>query len=314
VVKVIKKVKGGAVTSGKGNLAGEWYLVLTADGTQGYAFSNTLKLYDYRKQNAASAAADSGASPDATFATILSRAWRPLYYQTMADKGHVNLDSFQMKYGFFGDLPGKKVRVELSDQSFASAFSGYESADGRSFKLEGAPVTIRLLTADQIEVSFPAKDDAEQPRVEKFCNFTEDFNALIRAESARQQGILDDLSKKGGNFTSDSNGTLSLTRSGRFTWKNPGDYADGVLPANCGETGKIQFNGTVTEELSSAYSGVVSLTFDKAPGTPVRLLYTSIAGGLRLENLPGDGYDDLLAVGTKKADSPKVVFFSFANS
>jgi len=103
MVKVLAKVQGEAVYTGNVALPGEWYQVLTMDGTKGYVFSNTMKLFDESTGEEPSMPTDT--SGQDTVSTILTTTWRPSWYTTMLNSNAVDLDYFSMQYGLLVILP-----------------------------------------------------------------------------------------------------------------------------------------------------------------------------------------------------------------
>jgi len=147
-VKILAKVDGAAVTTGGQDLPGDWYQVITDDGTSGYVFSYAMRIFDETKEGPPSIAEATDAA-SAQVDMIFSRAWRPEYFQKMIDDQRVNLDLFTLRYGLFADSVGHQIRIELPTVSKVFNYSSI-SQDGTTFSFEGTPLKIRIDTPNRI--------------------------------------------------------------------------------------------------------------------------------------------------------------------
>ena len=129
-VKILERVEGEKVTTGAAALQGDWYLVLTADGSRGYAFSNTMRLYDESKDELPVLAAKGVESAAARIDLVFSRSWRPEYFQEMIDDDRVDLDLFIPTKGLFTDAVGRQIRIELPAASKVFNYSSIAEVDG----------------------------------------------------------------------------------------------------------------------------------------------------------------------------------------
>ncbi|MEI6875016.1 MAG: SH3 domain-containing protein, partial [Spirochaetota bacterium] len=91
-VKILAEVKGDVVSTGAEILQGSWYQVVTEDGTRGYVFSNTMRLYDELVEAPPTLAGASSIDPAHRVDLVFSRVWRAEYFQVMIDEGRVDLD------------------------------------------------------------------------------------------------------------------------------------------------------------------------------------------------------------------------------
>lgn len=144
-VKVLAKAQGEKVQTGGQVLEGDWYFVMTGDGTRGYVFSNTMRLFDERKDGslAAASAAASESAQAVDVDLLFSRTWRPEYFQSMLDDGRIDLDSFSQRYGLFADAVRKQIRIELPAASEVFNYSGISEKDG-DYLFEGTSLKLHF--------------------------------------------------------------------------------------------------------------------------------------------------------------------------
>lgn len=143
-VKILEKVKGEEVRTGDTVLQGDWYFVLTDDGTRGYVFSNTMSLFD--ESTAAAAPPETAASTaavDVKVDNLFAKAWRPEYFQSQIDDGKVDLDTFDPRFGLFADAVHRQIRIELPGASEIFNYSSI-AEEGGAFVFEGSPLRVRF--------------------------------------------------------------------------------------------------------------------------------------------------------------------------
>lgn len=143
-VKVLEKVRGEEVRTGDAALQGDWYFVLTDDGTRGYVFSNTMSLFDEATASAAPpATASSSSAADVKVDNLFARAWRPEYFQSQIDDGRVDLDTFDPRFGLFADAVHRQIRIELPGASEVFQYNSI-AEEGGAFVFEGSPLRVRF--------------------------------------------------------------------------------------------------------------------------------------------------------------------------
>jgi hypothetical protein len=157
-MKILATAKGEEVRTGDNVLQGDWYYVLTEDGTRGYVFSNTLRLFDETKESGAATLIASTPTSSIKIDNFFSHSWRPLYFQEMMDSGRPDLDLFQARYGIFADAVHRQIRLELPEASEVFTYTSITD-EGGSWLFEGSPLRIkfegeRLLLADWTGLPF----------------------------------------------------------------------------------------------------------------------------------------------------------------
>ena len=218
-VKILAKAKGEVMKTGDTVLEGDWYYVLTEDGTKGYAFSNTLRLFDEAKENVPAPVTASSLPSTVKVDTLFQRSWRPEYFQEMADSGRIDLDSFTARFGLFADAVHRQVRIELPAVSQVFQYSSI-TEDGSSFVFEGSPLRItfesehRLLadwsgmnaTAASAGADASADSSEAQPLPgangkAEFVVLATEIRDVIRTEELRRQRLLDSFISEEGDLS-----------------------------------------------------------------------------------------------------------------
>jgi hypothetical protein len=313
VIKLLRKVQGQAVETGGRQLEGDWWLALACDGTRGYVFSNTLRVFDPRESTAAQAAVgiDTEAR-DASIDLVMAKTWRPEYMKTMIEEGRYDLKDFDPRYGLFFDLETKRIRVELPQVSRSFPYDAPVRLKPRLFGFNGNAVRVQIRADDLITLEFPLADG--RTRSEIFVTLDADIVSLARQEEARRQALLEGILARGRILASDAYGSLVLAASRRFIWTGYGLLSPLIIPEGAGESGEIAFDAYVDGELGKSFAGVMSFYFDGlARNRPVRFYYALTADGLRLEQVPEGAFDPIGLLAKKRAIGPVVAFFSFSS-
>ncbi len=309
LVKILQKTEGVEVKSGEERLEGDWFQVLSGDGTRGYAFSNTLKIFDMTKETAQEAAAGFRVKRDDSIDAILTKPWRPEIFRTMIDDRHYDLDEFSPRYGLFTDLETRTIRLELPNLSKTFGYKESLKLRANLYGFDGNSLQIQLRSDELITLSYP--DNAGKTRAIVMVLVEEDMEALAREEEGRRQAILESILAKGKVLISDSYGQISLSSSRRFVWTGYERLVPGVIPRDLGSGGEIVFDRYVDEDLDEIFSGVLNFRFDQlSKGETIRFYYTITLEGLRLEQMPFEPYDPTGLVARRRRPAPVVAFFS----
>lgn len=285
MVKVLKRVDGDAVYTGSEKLPGDWYQVLTMDGTKGYVFSYTMKMFDENSDlvpEQKDIQADSGA-----INTVFSRTWRPAWYTSMMEEGTVDLDYFSLRLGLFSDAINKQVRVELPSASKVFQYSSI-SQDKDWLVFESTDLKIKLESPTSLLVSWgPAneglpEDSAGWNAGDTFVRFVaveKDIREAIRSEEARRsdalRGFFRAVAAAGGGegdgagtltFSSPAAGTFKLWPSGSYSWKDtlflPAAFAPSADDSAPEQKGTVAFGLRLSDNLTRLWQGGFSLYSD----------------------------------------------------
>jgi|GEM_PF-289856 len=226
-VKVLEKADGEKVETGGTLLAGDWYYVLTNDGTKGYVFSNTMKLFDESKGVSLAAAVDAAVKQDTAPVNIdffFSHTWRPDYYEGMIASRRVDLDRFAARFGLFADSVHRQVRLELPETSQVFNYTKVQR-EGRGYAFAGTPLRISFTDqshafADWSGPLVVADDSAPADAADQAAAQTADAN------SADDQARLDEAARFSSEM--DRNAVSSAAAGEQAV---PGETAQGsVLP------------------------------------------------------------------------------------
>jgi predicted small secreted protein len=307
VIKIIERVEGVAVTSGSGPLSGDWYRVLTEDGTEGYCFSFTLTIFSEGDASTQANAPAGEPSVDPDLERFFSAQWRPEYFHEMLASGRIDLDAFSPDFGLFVDRTAKTVSLKLPKSSVAFGYTDVSKLENGGYRFEGAQFIVYPKADGSILAEYSERGTQ---KTALFVPFVGEPIEIIESEQARRSVIFAAIIKKGDVLRSSSFGTLSLSPDGSFSWKGFDALRPAVVPAEAGETGKAEIRIYLDDSLKSAYDGALSFAFDGAKGGAyVNFLYKLGATGIQFEFLPASCIEGITAM--RRGDSPLVLFFAF---
>ena len=311
MVKVLGTAEGDPVYTGGVALQGEWYQVLTMDGTKGYVFSNTMKVFDESSGQEPSVPAD-GSGQEAISA-IMTNTWRPSWYASMLASGSIDLDYFSMQYGLFGDMAKKQVRIELP--GFSQAFQyGSITQDQDWLVFSPSNLRIRQDGQDSIVASWDPSTTPVQGQLSdwhegssyaRFTTMDQDLRPAIQEEENRRQNALKDFFSSSGKnesirLSSDTGGSLALWPSGLYSWETTENTPAGFAPSDTDsgqpEKGKVVFGLRLSGGLAAQWQGGFSLYSDST-GQRSDYVYTNRDGHFLLAKSatrPGVGVIDSL--------------------
>ncbi|PKL06180.1 MAG: hypothetical protein CVV53_05650 [Spirochaetae bacterium HGW-Spirochaetae-9] len=282
MVKVLGRVEGEAVYTGSEKLPGDWYSVLTLDGTKGYVFSYAMRIFDEstgEEPQQVAAQSDSKAIAD-----VFSRTWRPAWYSSMLEDDMVDLDYFSLRFGLFSDAINRQIRIELPAISKVFQYSSisqdkdwliFESTDLR-IKREGSA---SILAAWGPSVGAELPDDMAGWRsgdnFMRFIDVKQDIREAIRAEEARQSASSRDFFSSSvvlgpGRestgmlaFSSPAAGRLELWPSGMYAWKDtvflPAGFPPSADDSRPEQKGRVSFGLRLSEGLLKEWQGGFTL-------------------------------------------------------
>jgi hypothetical protein len=288
MVKALELVQGGDLYTGKEKLSGNWYKVLSMDGTIGYSFSYAMRVFD--ESGGEAPVQDGSATDPQALDDLFSKAWRPAWYATMMDENLVDLDYFDLRFGLFCDGINKQIRVEMPGGSKAFSYDSI-TQDAGWLVFNPGDLKIKIEGQNSILVAWGGptpdgepEDSAGWKAGDSYLRFVVpqgDLNASIRTEEGRRSQAIKDFfaSFSGKNAsaldskgllkaTSPSGSSLELWPSGLFSWKGAQNLSAGFAPdestsnegAPDGATkGSVVFGLRLAPELSSAWQGGFSL-------------------------------------------------------
>jgi hypothetical protein len=324
VIKIIKPVDGNTAISSTGEpLPGEWFKVLTEDGTSGFCFSYRLRLFDHSTGplNSEAAGREAEDARDPELEGVLSRVWVAEIYGSMLNEGAIDVEAFSKHWGF---LPGEDTGVAnifLDDVDASFPYSAIRPDGGRSWRFEGSSLSMRLRSPSNLVVQFDTDEASVGDgrfgagrRTAEFVNLPTSLDDLIVQEETRRGVLFDDLLIEGPIFSSASYGRLYLNEKQEFLWEGFERLIPSVIPAAALGRGRLEMRLFLGESLASRYNGAFTFKFKSINGAdiPVNFLYTidsgSGLGGIRLEYVPSANIDARKRV-TGRDSSPVIIYF-----
>jgi hypothetical protein len=309
IIKVLSKAKGNPAISASGDpLPGDWYRVLTEDGTTGYCFSYRLRLFEHTQGPLALIPSDAGnADDDPDLETVLSKIWYPESYGTMVNNRRIDLEDLSKKWQFSPGQDTGIAHIYLPTLDKTFPYTGIRSAGSRIWRFEDAALQMSLRSDTTLAVQYTENGGAQ--RTALFVSLPLDIGDLIMQETDRRQALFQNLYAQGPEFNSTNYGNLSFTEEGRVLWSDYNLLVPQVVPSSVLGSGMVMMDLFLAPVLQDRYDGAFSLRFDAAGGGSARVIfiYTLDAQGLRIEYVPMDNVDGLLI--SRRSMSPTVIYF-----
>ena len=308
IVKILSKSSGTVAVGATGDpLPGDWYLVLTEDGTTGYCFSYRLKFFDHLGGPLAAVRVEQTEAEDPALERLLARTWSPESYGTMINSRRLDLEELSRKWNFD---PGQdtgiaRIRTRELDRSFS--YTRIRSTGSQSWQFEGTPLQMNLRSETTLAVQFT--DANGILRTLLFVALSSGVDDIILQESARREAQFRSIYNHGPVYTSNNYGTLILREDGRFNWNGFMLLVPQVIPASALGSGSMDMRLYLSAALNERYSGAFTLNFDGlgSSANQINFMYTLDSQGLRLEYAPPTSFDGLTVA--RRASSPLVIYF-----
>jgi hypothetical protein len=289
VIKILYKGNGQAPMAGKNALEGDWYRILTDDGTMGWCFSYNLNLYetDALGQRVGGAEIVEAAEEDAHWKTIAASVWYPDYFRTMIDGGNIDLSLIHPLYKFTIDEEGKKVSLNTASIHESWDYDGFTKTDENEYSLTGISLKIIYRRANYIVLRYT--DSSGKPQDLNFVTLSENVADIVNAEKTRRTQAYMQIYTHGPIFSSSNYGKLEFKEDGTFHWSGFKLLVPSVIDAGTKSTGSAQVKYSLSRELAGTYDGVLTMKFD-GMSREVNFLYKLDGTALRLEDTTGAGF------------------------
>lgn len=305
IIKILYKGNGQSPMTGGKPLPGEWYKILTDNGTTGWCFSYNLDLFETDDNGNRIGGNDfvDEVQEDEIYKLIVSNVWYPEEFRSLIDLEDIDLSKIHPSYRFTIDEENKKVSLNTQKIHESWIYEGYSKIDDREYELKNISIKIIYRKADYIVVRYT--DETGKPQDLNFVTIKEDLNEIISKEKQRRSEELMNLWYKG-PYSSQSYGKLSFTEDNLFKWTGFKLLVPSVIPAGSKNNGSAQIKYSVSKTLKKDYDGIVTFTFEGS-SQEINFLYKMDDGGLKLEDTIGASFKGNQI--TSRGVSPVIIFF-----
>lgn len=306
IIKILYKGNGQAPMTGGKPLPGDWYKILTDNGTEGWCFSYNLDLFE-TDDNGSRIGGDNiieEVENDDIYTQITANVWFPDYFRTLIDAGDIDLSRIHPSYRFVIDEENKKVILNTQQIHETWMYEGYTKTDDREYKLKNIPIRIIYRKADYIVLRYT--DESGKPQDLDFVTISSDLNEIISLEKQRRSEELLNLWYRG-PYSSQNYGKLSFTEDGSFKWTGFKLLVPSVIPAGSKNNGSVSIKYSLSKPLKKDYDGIITFTFDGG-FEDINFLYKLEDGGLRLEDTIGASFKGNQI--TSRGVSPVIIYFN----
>ncbi|MBR1638065.1 MAG: SH3 domain-containing protein [Treponema sp.] len=283
VIKILYKGNGQAPMTGGKPLEGDWYKILTDDGTQGWCFSYNLNLYeaDIDGKQIGGQVIVVEEEKDTRWDVITGGVWYPEEFKTMIESGNIDLSKLHPSYRFRLDLTENKVSLNTTVIHESWPFEGYTKTDDREYTLKNIPVKIIYRNADYIVLRYT--DASGKPQDLNFVTLSDNLTEIVNGERQRRTKAYNRIVSRGPKYTASSYGTLTFNEDGTFRWTGYKLLVPTVISAGAKNAGTAAIKYSLAKNLLSTYDGVITFKFE-GTSEEVNFLYKVEDGALRLED------------------------------
>ena len=312
MVKILYKGEGEAPVSGGVPLEGDWYKVLTADGSQGWCFSYSLQIFELGEDGAPDSDEEIILEDevDTQYEEIIAHTWYPECYREMIDEESYDLEKFSASYKFVIDTENHKVILNTDEIHESWDFIGYNRPRDYEYTLNEIPIKITYKKPGFIVVRY-TDEKTGKPVDLGFITLAEDENVeeLVNNEKGRRAGAYNRIVAQGPVFNSSSYGTLTFGRDGSFKWTGYDMLVPSVIPAEFGNSGTVSIVYAMDDSVARSFDGVLTFVFS-GTSEEVNFLYKVESGAIRLEDTSTAMFDDEVKLLEERGNSPVVIYFS----
>ena len=332
ILKILSVTEGNPAVGATGTpLEGDWFRVLTEDGTRGYCFSYRLRLFEHVPGTGLTAALARTDNRDFEFEKVLLSTWVSDAYAVMLRDRKLDLEALSKKWRFtVGEDAGvAHVYAPDADRSrpdvnLSFSYSQIRRLGEHDWDLvneEGESVLlISLLSETSLSVQYTT--EARLPRTVLFASLPVPLDDLIMQETLRRDALWEAFFAHGADWRSAYYGRLHFDPGQGVAWSGYDRLVPQYIPAEALPTGRAQFSLYLDPALERLYDGALSIRFNLLGGRTfmVHFLYAIEEGdaageyGLRLEVVPFDNIENTTVM--RRTPTPTVIFFypEIANS
>lgn len=306
IIKILYKGNGAKPMAGKNALEGDWYRILTDDGTLGWCFSYNLNLYETDASGARIGGQEivEEEEEDKAYVQICQNVWYPEYFRSMIDSKDIDISKLHPSYKFSIDTENNKVALNTLSIHENWNYEGYTKTDDREYTLKNIPIKIIYKTSAFIVLRYT--DTSGKPQDLNFVTVAEDISEIIAKEKERRNQEYMQIWSHGPIYTSSSYGKLTFNEDSVIQWTGFKLLVPNVIPVGSKNTGSAVVKYSLTKSLKANYDGVVTFKFDNS-SDEVNFLYKLEGDSLRLEDTIGASKNGTQI--TSRGTSPVIIFF-----
>ncbi len=306
VIKILYKGKGQAVMAGKNALEGDWFRILTSNGTFGWCFSYNLNLYetDAQGKQIGEQVIEEEQKNDDIFDYMASNTWYPESFKNMIDSGNIDISRIHPSYNFRLDTENNKVYLNTYEIHQNWTYTGYTKTDDNRYELNDIP--IQLIYKNQRFVVVRYTGESGKPEELNFVLLSQDLTEVINAEKDRRSYAYLQVWTHGPVYKSSNYGTITLNEDGSFKWTNFKLLVPSIIDGGTKNYGTVGVKYAVSKSLAANYDGVITFKFE-GMSKEVNFLYKVEDGNLRLEDATAARFNGNLCV--QRGPSPLILFF-----
>ena len=306
IIKILYKGQGQAVMSGRKALEGDWFRILTSDGTQGWCFSYNLSLFqtDAEGKQIGGDLIQEEIEVDEKQTKIENTIWYPDYFRTLIKSGNIDLTRIHPSYNFDIDVENNKVVFNSNSIHKNWQYEGLKKTGDNEYEITNVPITIVYKRADYIVIRYT--DESGKPTDYNYVAIEENLQEIVDAEKERRNTAFTKVYEHGPIFASSNYGTLELKSDGSFIWKNFKLLVPSVIPAGTKNVGFFTERYALSKNLKENYDGILTFKFDGL-SKEINFLYKLEDGALRMEDATGSEIDGNLV--KTRSSSPLILYF-----
>ena len=306
-MKVLDTVHGNPPISASGDpLPGDWYKVLTHDGTIGFCFSYRLRLFNHTEGPLqAGPIMRMETAPDPDLDMILARTWSPESYLRMINTRQINIRELEMHYRFDPGQDTGTARIIMPDMEVEFTYESILPEGERAWRFDGTSLRMHLRNNTTLAVQF--LDNMGSRRTLLFVALSSDVDDFIMQENSRRETQFRAIYSQGPVFTSNNYGSITFTQTGRFVWTGFDLLVPQLIPSGARGEGQVHMDLFITPSFTAQYNGAFTLRFTDSQNTNLRFMYSLDNQGLRLEVVPDFAVENITV--TRRASSPMVLYF-----
>jgi hypothetical protein len=308
IIKIIAKAAGNPAISASGDpLPGDWYRVLTRDGSTGYCFSYRLKFFEHREGPLTAAPVDGNNVADPELDELMAKVWSPEFYAQMVNDRRIDIEAFSRHWGFDPGQDTGVARIYLPNIDRNFPYTAIRPDGERAWRFEGTSLRMDLRSDTGLAVQFA--DTGGATRTLLFTALPADVDDLVMQETARREGLYSVICSQGPVYTSTNYGTIIFSETGEFSWTGFDLLVPEVIPDTAADRGRVSLDLFLTPSFEDRYTGALTFHFAGARGqeAAVYFMYSLDLQGFRLEAVPEYCIEDVTI--TRRASPPVVLYF-----